>query len=74
MPPPAPDRSASWLASIDHVIWFHRPASADQWFLYDQHSPSASRARGLSVARVFAEDGALVATIAQEGLIRPVNP
>lgn len=62
------------VASLDHVIWFHRPASADQWFLYDQHSPSASRARGLSVARVFAEDGAMVATIAQEGLIRPVNP
>jgi acyl-CoA thioesterase II len=61
------------VASLDHVIWFHRPASADQWFLYDQHSPSASRARGLSVARVFAENGDLVATIAQEGLIRPVG-
>jgi acyl-CoA thioesterase-2 len=62
------------VASLDHVIWFHRPASADQWFLYDQHSPSASRARGLSVARVFAETGDLVATIAQEGLIRPIEP
>lgn len=61
------------VASLDHVIWFHRPASADQWFLYDQHSPSASRARGLSVARVFAESGDLVATIAQEGLIRPID-
>ncbi len=62
------------VASLDHVIWFHRPASANQWFLYDQHSPSASRGRGLAVARVFAESGDLVATIAQEGLIRPVKP
>jgi acyl-CoA thioesterase-2 len=61
------------VASLDHVIWFHRPASAGQWFLYDQHSPSASRARGLSVARIFAQSGELVATVAQEGLIRPVE-
>lgn len=57
-------------ASLDHVIWFHRPIKADQWLLYDQTSPSASGARGLSTARVFAEDGTLVATVAQEGLIR----
>lgn len=61
-------------ASLDHVIWFHRPIRADQWLLYDQTSPSASGARGLSTARVFAEDGTLVATVAQEGLIRPVRP
>jgi acyl-CoA thioesterase-2 len=61
------------VASLDHVIWFHRPASSGQWFLYDQHSPSASRARGLSVARIFAQSGELVATVAQEGLIRPVE-
>lgn len=61
-------------ASLDHVIWFHRPIRADQWLLYDQTSPSASGARGLSTARVFAEDGTLVATVAQEGLIRPVTP
>lgn len=59
------------VASLDHSIWFHREADADQWFLYDQHSPSASAGRGLSIARVFAENGDLVASIAQEGLIRP---
>ncbi|MGH3474012.1 MAG: acyl-CoA thioesterase [Aeromicrobium sp.] len=62
------------VASLDHTIWFHRPAEANQWFLYDQHSPSASRARGLAIGRVFSENGDLVATIAQEGLIRRVDP
>lgn len=61
-------------ASLDHVIWFHRPVAADQWLLYDQTSPSASNGRGLSTARVFAEDGTLVATVAQEGLIRRIDP
>lgn len=62
------------VASLDHSIWFHRSADANQWFLYDQHSPSASHGRGLSIARVFAESGELVASIAQEGLIRPTKP
>ncbi len=57
-------------ASLDHTIWFHRPFRADEWLLYDQSSPSASGARGLAIGRVFAEDGRLVATVAQEGLIR----
>lgn len=57
-------------ASLDHVIWFHRPIKADDWLLYDQSSPSAQGARGLSTARVFTRDGHLVATVAQEGLIR----
>ena len=57
-------------ASLDHSIWFHRPFRADQWWLYDQHSPSASGGRGLVFARVFTEDGRLVASVAQEGLIR----
>lgn len=60
-------------ASLDHTIWFHRPVAADQWLLYDQTSPSASGARGLSTARVFNQDGALVATVAQEGLIRRMS-
>ena len=60
-------------ASLDHVIWFHRPYRAGRWHLYDQSSPSASGARGLSTARVFAVDGTLVATVAQEGLIRRVT-
>jgi len=57
-------------ASLDHSIWFHRPFRADEWFLYDQWSPVAVGARGLSLARVFTRDGVLVATVAQEGLIR----
>ncbi|MBA3783894.1 acyl-CoA thioesterase II [Nocardioides sp. InS609-2] len=60
-------------ASLDHTIWFHRPFRADQWWLYDQVSPSASGGRGLALARVFTEDGTLVATVAQEGLIRLRN-
>ena len=58
-------------ASLDHSMWFHRPFRADEWLLYDQVSPSASGARGLALGRLFTEDGRLVATVAQEGLIRP---
>ncbi len=57
-------------ASLDHTVWFHRPFRADEWWLYDQESPSASGARGLALARVFTQNGDLVATVAQEGLIR----
>jgi acyl-CoA thioesterase-2 len=60
-------------ASLDHVMWFHRPVRSDQWLLYDQHSPSAQGARGLASARIFTRDGVLVATVAQEGLIRPIG-
>lgn len=59
------------MASLDHTIWFHRPFRADEWWLYDQWSPSASGARGLALGRIFTQDGSLVATVAQEGLIRP---
>jgi acyl-CoA thioesterase II len=59
------------MASLDHTIWFHRPFRADEWWLYDQASPSATGGRGLALARVFTQDGRLVATVAQEGLIRP---
>jgi len=58
-------------ASLDHTIWFHRPYRADEWLLYDQTSPTASGARGLAWGRMFTEDGRLVASVAQEGLIRP---
>jgi acyl-CoA thioesterase-2 len=58
------------MASLDHTIWFHRPFRADEWWLYDQFSPFAGGARGLALARVFAQSGELVATVAQEGLIR----
>lgn len=59
------------MASLDHTIWFHRPFRADEWWLYDQWSPSAQGGRGLCLSRVFTEQGVLVATVAQEGLIRP---
>ena len=57
-------------ASLDHAMWFHRPLRADAWLLYDQTSPSASGARGFALGSLFAEDGRLVATAAQEGLVR----
>ncbi|MGI8614051.1 MAG: acyl-CoA thioesterase [Nocardioidaceae bacterium] len=60
-------------ASLDHAVWFHRRVRADRWLLYDQISPSAQGARGFAVARIFAEDGSLVASVAQEGLIRRVS-
>ena len=67
------DSPGMQVASLDHSIWFHRPFRADKWWLYDQVSPSASGGRGLALARVFSEDGVLVASVAQEGLIR-VHP
>lgn len=57
-------------ASLDHALWFHRPFRADEWFLYDCVSPSASGARGLATGRFFAKDGTLIATVVQEGLLR----
>lgn len=59
-------------ASLDHSMWFHRPVHADSWLLYDQSSPSASNARGLAIGKMYDEAGVLVATVAQEGLIRPL--
>ncbi|WP_444662349.1 acyl-CoA thioesterase [Cellulomonas sp. CW35] len=58
------------IASLDHAIWWHRDVRVDDWLLYVQASPSAQSGRGLGTARVFTQDGALVATIAQEGMVR----
>lgn len=58
------------VASLDHAMWFHRPVRVDQWLLYVQDAPSAQGGRGLSTARVYARDGTLVASVAQEGMIR----
>jgi acyl-CoA thioesterase II len=58
------------MASIDHAMWFHRPLRVDDWLLYAMESPSASGARGFARASVFASDGRLVASAAQEGLVR----
>jgi acyl-CoA thioesterase-2 len=57
-------------ASLDHALWFHRPFRADEWFLYDSVSPTASGARGLATGRFFGADGTLIATVVQEGLLR----
>lgn len=59
------------VASLDHAMWFHRPFRADQWLLYVQDSPSASGARGFNRGAIYTRDGVLVASVAQEGLIRP---
>jgi len=57
-------------ASLDHAMWFHRPFRADEWLLYAQESPVAYRARGLARGEVFTENGDLVVSVVQEGLIR----
>jgi acyl-CoA thioesterase-2 len=58
------------VASIDHVMWFHRPFRVDEWLLYVIDSPSASGGRGLARGRIFTREGKLVASTQQEGLIR----
>jgi acyl-CoA thioesterase-2 len=58
-------------ASLDHAVWFHRPFRADEWLLYDQVSPAASGGRGFALGRIFTQDGRLVASVAQEGMMRP---
>jgi acyl-CoA thioesterase-2 len=68
--------SVTWLtpgmqvASLDHVMWFHQPFRVDEWLLYALDSPAAHGARGLARGRVFTQDGRLVASVTQEGLIR----
>ncbi|QKC94219.1 acyl-CoA thioesterase II [Mesorhizobium sp. NZP2298] len=57
-------------ASLDHSMWFHRPHSLDGWLLYAQDSPSSSGSRGFSRGTLYARDGTLIASVAQEGLIR----
>jgi acyl-CoA thioesterase-2 len=57
-------------ASLDHAIWFHRPCRADEWLLYAQDSPNLFGSRGFSRGLIFASDGTLVASVAQEGLLR----
>ncbi|WP_295811959.1 acyl-CoA thioesterase II [uncultured Nitratireductor sp.] len=58
------------MASLDHAMWFHRPHRLDDWLLYTQDSPSAQGARGFSRGSLYARDGTLVASVAQEGLVR----
>ncbi|KRG69810.1 acyl-CoA thioesterase II [Pseudoxanthomonas dokdonensis] len=60
------------MASLDHALWFHRPFRADEWLLYSIDSPSAQDSRGLARGQIFDRQGRLVASTAQEGLIRVV--
>jgi len=60
------------MASLDHAMWFHRPFRVDEWLLYDQWTPSTSDARGLAMGQIYTQDGRLVVTVVQEGLIRVV--
>lgn len=61
------------MASLDHSMWFHRPFQADEWLLYQQTSSNAFGARGLGFGKFFDRNGRLVASAAQEGLMRPIN-
>ena len=58
------------MASLDHAMWFHRPFRVDEWVLYDTSSPSASGARGLGTGHFFDQQGRMLATVVQEGLVR----
>ncbi|HET9472808.1 MAG TPA: acyl-CoA thioesterase II [Steroidobacteraceae bacterium] len=62
------------MASIDHALWFHRPVRVDDWLLYSLDSPSSSGARGFARGSLYSRSGVLVASTAQEGLIRLVQP
>jgi len=68
LPMPSPDL---FMASLDHAMWFHRPAVVEDWLLFSCESPSAQAGRGLSRALIYAADGRLVASTAQEALLRP---
>ncbi len=58
------------VASLDHAMWWHRPARVDEWLLYVQESPNARGGRGLATGRIYTEDGTLVANVAQEIMVR----
>ena len=66
----------SWMrgelvgASLDHALWFHRPARADEWLLYATQIPWSGSGRGMNLGRIFNRKGELVASVAQEGMMR----
>jgi acyl-CoA thioesterase II len=61
-------------ASLDHALWLHRPFRADEWLLYAQDSPYLGGARGFARGLIFSSDGTLIASVAQEGLLRQRRP
>ena len=66
-------KGAVIMASLDHALWFHRPVHIDEWLLYSMDSPNASGARGLARGQFFNQGGELIASTAQEGLVRVVT-
>ncbi|MFE5671877.1 acyl-CoA thioesterase [Agromyces sp. NPDC056523] len=62
------------VASLDHAMWWHRDARVDEWLLFTMESPSASGGRGLSLGRIYTREGMLVASVAQEGMVRVRDP
>ena len=62
------------LASLDHSIWFHRPVRIDDWVLFMQDSPTAGGARGFARGAIYERSGRLVASVAQEGVMRELDP
>ena len=63
-------RKPAMAASLDHAVWFHRPARADEWLLFDIHAKSSASSRGLGIGTMHTADGAHVVTVGQEGLVR----
>ncbi|MDA9276089.1 acyl-CoA thioesterase II [Flavobacteriaceae bacterium] len=63
-------KTRAYYASLDHALWFHRDFSINDWLLYDMESPSASNSRGFARGSIFKKDGTMVASVAQEGLMR----
>lgn len=61
------------VSSIDHTLWFHAPARADEWILFAQHSPRASSGRGYASGTMYTHDGRMVVSLAQDSLMRPVS-
>ena len=64
------NKGNTFYASLDHALWFHRDFSINEWLLYDMESPSASNSRGFARGSIFKKDGTMVASVAQEGLMR----
>jgi acyl-CoA thioesterase-2 len=62
------------MASLDHAMWFHRPFRIDDWLLYVQESPVAFGARGFARGTLYARDGSMIGSVAQEGLMRRIDP
>jgi acyl-CoA thioesterase-2 len=69
-----PGPRAVMMASLDHAMWFHRPLRMDDWLMYVQESPAAAGARGFARGSLFTRDGTLVCSVAQEGLMRKMDP